>query len=148
MIGDCMDENEIVALFRVIRSKRDRAVFKLLYFVGVSLTEVTRLRLADWNDSDYVRCPRVTVNRGRFGFWEHNLRRPSVANAVRTWIKIRGRAPGPLFTSRFSWSKKITRQQIADLFRAYGEEAGLPADRANLQSFQCSGAYERMRDWR
>ncbi len=146
MISDWLGENEIDALFRVIKSKRDRAIFKLLYF-GLGLNEITRLRLADWNDSDYLRCPRVTVNRGRFGLWDHDLGWPPVANAVRSWIKIRGRAPGPLFTSRFSWSKKITRQQIVDLFRAYGEEVGL-TEKADLRSFQRSGTYERLKDWR
>ncbi len=146
MTGDWLDKREIDALFRVIKSKRDRAIFKLLYF-GLNLDEITRLRLADWNDSDYLRCPRVTVDRGRFGLWGHDLDRTPVATSVRSWIKIRGRAPGPLFTSRFSGSKKITRQQIVDLFRAYGEEAGLPTE-ADLRSFQRSGTFERLRDWR
>ena len=60
-----MDKREIDALFRAVKSKRDRAIFRLLYF-GLGLDEITRLRLADWNDSEYLGCPRVTVDRGRF----------------------------------------------------------------------------------
>ncbi len=89
MIGRVLDASETDALWHVIRSPRDRAIFKLCYFFGLSLSEITRLRLADWNDSDYLRVPQITVNRGRFGFWEHDLDRPPVANAVRLWIKIR-----------------------------------------------------------
>jgi hypothetical protein len=156
-----MNRREIAALFRVIRSPRDRAIFRLLRFFPWGLTEITRLQLADWDDN--LPFPRITVPWARrFRESEFDLRprhdRPcqarTVANAVRTWLKIRGPKPGPLFTGDAAGGR-IKRQQVTDLFESYAAESGIPAHKATLQSIRNLGDYERMeeaawrlRDWK
>jgi integrase len=156
---------EIKSLFRVIKSPRDRAIFRLLHFFPWGLTEITRLQLANWDDGPDLRFPRITVPWARrFWTWEFDLRprhthprqAQAVANAIRAWLRIRGRTPGPLFTSNHGAAGgRMKRTQIIDLLLSYAEEAGLPPDKATLQNIRSLGDFERMeeatwrmRDWR
>ena len=149
-----LDRNLLKKLFRVIKAPRDRAIFWLLYFFPLSPTDITRLRLADWKDAIELRFSRITVRRAsRFGSAEFDLQprraQPyqarAVANAMRAWIRIRGRAHGWLFTSRFSGGTggRITRQQIMRLLGSYIEESGLSPDKTNLETIQRLGAFDR-----
>jgi integrase len=159
--------DEIKALCRVIKAPRDRAIVMLLYFCPWDLREITGLRLRDWNDVPDVLFPRITVPWTRPSWrvlgprtdrtaFDLRSRRTNpdlarkVANAVRAWLRIRGRSPGPLFTSRFGAGGRIGRKQIMDLLRSYAEEAGLPSPEAILQNIQRLGHLERMEEvyWR
>jgi integrase len=154
----CLDRREIAALFRVIRSPRDRAIFRLLHFFPWGLTEITRLRMADWDDD--LPFPRIRIPWARpFRESAFDLRprheRPgyakTVANAVRAWLRIRGRAHGPLFTSDFGVrGGRIKRKQITDLLQSYAEEAGLPSHKATLLNIRLLGDCERRNEaaWR
>ena len=47
-----LSEQQIEALFRVIKSPRDRAMFRLMYHRGLRASEPGLLDLGDWHDED------------------------------------------------------------------------------------------------
>ena len=51
----------------------------------------------------------------------------AAADAIRRWVKKRGVAPGPLFTSRHK--SRIGRTMLHYLMKRYCKEAGIPARR-------------------
>ncbi len=122
---DYLQEREIDALFRVIASVRDRAIFRVAYHAGLRASEVGMLQMRDYQ-------PKATVNgmdrlfthrlKGSHS-GDHHLAREE-AKALRAWLKIRGSHPGPIFCS--NRGRPISRKMLDVLMKRYGELAGLP----------------------
>src|SRR5262249_9882397 len=110
--------SEVDALFRVIKAPRDRAIFRLMYHRGLRASEPAKLQMNDWNDRDGM----LYVRRGKNSM-ERDYRLTAVeVNALRAWLRIRGRGPGPLFASQKgarSGGLGIHRNQLDRLFRSY-----------------------------
>jgi len=114
-------------LFRVTRaSERDEAAFRVAYCKGLRASEVGRLQMSDYDD----RSGRLRVTRGKgsFGgeFPMHDLER----RALKKWLRLRGPAPGPIFSSRNH--RPISRRRLDQLMKLYCRLAGIPGELAHF----------------
>jgi integrase len=126
---------EIESFFRVTKLPRDRALFSLMLFQGIKGGEIGMLRLSDWNDEDEF----LFVRRGKNGVSGTCCLRSQSLRALRAWLRLRGRRPGPLFPGRQSRSGAgISRNQIDRLFREYCAAARIPREKAHLQVLRTS----------
>jgi len=125
---------EIAALFRVIKSRRDLAIFRICYHRGLRAHEVGLIQLSDWKPRDgllYIRRGKGSISR------DHKLV-DEESRALRTYIRLeRGTSPGPLFPSR-QGSKGISRYRLDDLIKHYCQLAGIRAEKAHMHALKHS----------
>lgn len=146
-----MTDKEIARLFEVIKSKRDRAIFRLCYHRGLRSSEVQLLTVADFRDRDgvlYVRRLKGSVPR------EHSLTEVEL-RCLRAWLKDRGMNPGPIFPSR-QGRKGISRYRLDQLMKEYCRLAGIPQEKAHMHVLKHScgthlaengATAEEIQDW-
>lgn len=114
-----LDREQTARFFSVISDSRDRALFATIYHYGLRVSEATMLRL---EDVDLVRR-RIFVHRLKGG---HSGERPlfkSTARVLRKYLEVRQPTAPALFTGR---QGDLDRRRIEQLFKRYGQEAGLP----------------------
>ena len=131
-----LTQAEIADLFSVIRSPRDRAIFRLVYHRGLRSGEVGLLQLSDWNERDgklFVRREKGSESK-EYRLVTHE------ATPLRAWIKLRGRGPGPLFPSRQkrAGGLGIHRNQLFRLFRGYCAAAGIRPEKQHMHALKHS----------
>jgi integrase len=135
-----LETEEIARLFSVIKSKRDRAIFRLAYHRGLRAHEVGLLQLSDFRDRDgvlFVRRGKGSISR------EHSLCDEEL-RSLRSWLKERGTYPGPLFRSRqrnYDENGReigITRIRLDQLMKKYCKLAGISKDKAHMHSLKHS----------
>lgn len=124
------------ALFKVITSVRDTAIFRVVYQRGLRSGEVGMLKLSDWNEKEgklFVRREKGSESR------EYTLF-PLEARTLRAWLKLRGREPGPLFPSRQkrAGGLGIHRNQLFRLFRKYCKLAGIRPEKQHMHVWRHS----------
>jgi type 1 fimbriae regulatory protein FimB len=152
-----LDENmylqpeETRAFFEAVESRRDRAIFRVLYHYGLRAHEVGVLQISDYKDRDgmlYIRRGKGSVSR------DHRLI-PEALKALRSYIKFdRGTQPGPLFQSRKNHTARIPRSvqeldlaarrgrlgisrfMIFRLMRQYCKAAGIPPEKAHPHAWK------------
>lgn len=127
-----LEQSEITRLFRVIESKRDRAIFRLVYHRGLRAHEVGVLQLADFRQRDgvlFVRRGKGSISR------EHSLVREELL-VLRAWLKERGSERGPLFPSRQGGG--ISRFRLDKLMKRYCRAAGIRAEKAHMHALKHS----------
>lgn len=134
---------EICALFAVITSVRDQAIFRTIYHRGLRASEVQLLQLADYRPSE----GRLFVHRikgsksGEYPLVDVERR------ALDAWLTIRGTAQGPLFPSKKR--QGISRWQLDELMKRYCSLAGIAGDKAHCHSLKHSSGthyHERVGD--
>lgn len=128
-----LQPEEIAALFRAIATKRDRAIFRLVYHRGLRAHEVGLLQYADYRERDgvlYVRRGKGSISR------EHSLIREELL-ALRAWIKERGTFPGPMFPSR-QGRGGITRGRLDQLMKEHCRAAGIRPEKAHMHALKHS----------
>ena len=129
-----LQPEEIRALFSHIESRRDRAIFRIVYHHGLRAHEVGLLLLSDYRDRDgmlYIRRGKGSVSR------EHKLI-PEELKALRQYLKLdRGGMPGPMFLSR-QGRFGITRFMIFRLMRQYCAAAGIRKEKAHPHALKHS----------
>jgi integrase len=132
-----LQEDEKEALFRAIKSPRDKAIFRLAYQRGLRASEISLLQMADYNDKRgilYVHRLKGSDSR------EYRLF-PQEVTALRAWLKIRGTKPGPLFPSQMGpriGSRGITRTRLDQLIKKYAEIAGIREAKAHMHALRHS----------
>ena len=129
-----LSPEETEAFFRVIPSsnKRDTAIFRLIYHRGLRASEVATLQMSDWSDE----TERLQVRRKK-GSISAPFRVTAIeARVLRSWIRERGTAAGPLFPSRKH--SPISRYQIFRLMQDYCRRANIPAERSHPHCFKHS----------
>jgi integrase len=127
-----LKEEEIDALFRAITDKRDTALFRLAYHRGLRASEVGLLQLSDYRKE----VGRLFVRRLK-GSDSAEFRLTAVEqSSLRAWIRERGPAPGPLFTSRNH--RAIGRRMLDVLVKEYAKAAGIPRERAHFHALKHS----------
>lgn len=127
------EPEELGRLFAAIKSKRDRAIFRLVYHRGLRAHEVGLLQLADFRDRDgvlFVRRGKGSISR-EYRLVDEELR------CLRAWIKVRGTQPGPLFPSR-QGTKGITRKRLDQLIKHYCALAGIRPEKAHMHALKHS----------
>jgi type 1 fimbriae regulatory protein FimB len=128
-----LDPEEIAAFFRVVTSKRDRAIFRLVYHRGLRAHEIGLIQYADWRDRDavlFVRRGKGSISR------EHKLIREELL-ALRAWVKERGTVAGPMFPSR-QGRKGITRTRLDQIMKRYCAAAHIRSDKAHMHAWKHS----------
>lgn len=117
-----LKQEELQALWKVIDSKRDLALFQVAYFYGLRASELGRLNMSDLAKSR-VGAWRLRVRRGK-GSDDGEFAVPELLQrSLRAYLRERGEAPGPLFPSQRG--EGIERTQVWRLFRHYCELAGI-----------------------
>jgi integrase len=90
------------------------------------------LDFKDFNpDKQRIRFRRLKGSIG--GEWPLH---PREVTALRTWVKVRGKNPGPLFPSRNN--RAIGRFQVLHLMKAYCALAGIAPDKAHTHALKHS----------
>lgn len=128
-----LEEKEILAFFRVISSKRDRAIFRLIYHHGLRAHEPGKLQLADFRERDHV----LYIYRGKGSISRQHQLVDSAFKALKAYLHDdRGSAPGPLFPSR--QNGPITRGRLDQLMKEYCAAAGIRREKAHLHALKHS----------
>lgn len=129
--------NEIDALFKVIKSVRDRAMFRVVYHRGLRASEVGRLTRADFNLTE-GRSPIASlyVTRLKGSISSTYTLTTEETTALRAWLRIRGMQAGPLFPSRNH--RPIGRRRLDELMKEYCALAGIPSDKAHMHALKHS----------
>jgi integrase len=127
-----MTEEEITRLFAVIKSPRDYAMFRVAYHRGLRASELGKLQVSDYRaKEERLQVRRLKGSRsGEFHLTNKEMK------ALRSWLKIRGDKPGPLFPSRRG--KGISQQMLDVLMKRYGDRAGIPAEKRHMHSLKHS----------
>lgn len=128
-----LQPEEIAALFAVIKSKRDRAIFRLVYHRGLRAHEVALLQASDFRDRDTM----LYVRRGKGSVSQNYRLIDEEARVLRAYLKERGTAPGPMFPSR-QGRKGITRFRLDQLMKEYCEAAGIRKEKAHMHALKHS----------
>ena len=128
-----MEERELNAFFSVIKSKRDKAIFRIMYHHGLRAHEIGLIQVSDYEERDcilYIRRGKGSVSR------QHALIDNEV-KPLRAWLKERGTTPGFLFPSR-QGSKGISRRRLDQLMKIYCRLARIPAVKAHCHALKHS----------
>jgi integrase len=134
---------EVKALFKVInskrgdRAKRDRAIVSLLANRGLRAGEIELLKLSDLSGGDRL----LSIHRKKQSLSQADCRLlPAEIRALRSWLKVRGKKPGPLFPSRQHRPRGlgINRSQVFRMLRAYAKEAGIDSPKATPRALRHS----------
>src|ERR1022692_1305918 len=92
-----LQPEEIRDLFDCIESRRDRAIFRIVYPHGLRAHEVGLLQMGNYSD----RYGTLFIHRGKGSISREHRLIPEEVRAIRAYIKFeRGSRPGPLFPSR------------------------------------------------
>src|SRR5579884_2282724 len=121
-----LTKEEVKGLFRVIKSPRDAAIFRIAYWRGLRASEIGMLRLSAFNRE----AGRLQLDRLKNSLGGDYLLNPDEVKALKAWIRKRGTNSGALFCSNRGCG--ISRQQLDKLIRHYGALAGIPEDKRHF----------------
>ena len=125
-------EAEIERFFKVIKSTRDRAIFRIMYHRGLRAAEVGMIQLSDYlAKDDRLIFKRLKGSAGG----EYHLSKSEV-KALKDWIRERGSEPGTLFPSRKG--TPISQQMLDVLMKKYGAAAAIPEDKRHCHALKHS----------
>jgi integrase/recombinase XerD len=129
-----LEQHEIQRFFAAIESRRDRAIFRVMYHHGLRAHEISLVEFSDFRDRDgilYIRRGKGSISR------EHSLVDEEL-RCLRSYIKHeRGTAPGVMFPSR-QGSRGITRQRLDQLMKRYCQLAGIRPEKAHMHALKHS----------
>jgi site-specific recombinase XerD len=129
-----LEKHEIDRLFAVIKDKRDRAIFRVVYHRGLRAHEVGIHLLSDFNQRDGI----LYVRRGKGSISCQQRLCDEELKALRSYIReVRGTDPGPLFPSR-QGSRGIARRRLDQLMKEYCAQAGIGSDKAHMHALKHS----------
>jgi integrase len=130
-----LTEEELKRLLSVIKSVRDRAIFTVCYWRGLRASEVGHIPLSAWRQT----ARRIYIERGKGSLAGEFPLSPAEHRAISAWVKLRGKEPGPLFSSRQSGARHgVTRWMLHLLMREYGSAAGIPAHLQHMHALKHS----------
>jgi len=123
-----LTQDELRLLFKVIRSKRDRAIFLVAYRHGLRASEIGLLQRADVD----VKQGRISIHRLKGSISAVYPMQPDVLKAIRSYLRTRTDESPYLFIS--NRNIPISRDMLHHLMQTYGEVAGLPKEK---RKFHC-----------
>lgn len=130
-----LTQEEMKRLFNAIQrggSKRDRAMFKVIYDYSLRASEVGLLRV---EDVDLSRR-KIMVRRLKSGLDGEKLIKSDTARILTAYLEERDDFYLALFPSRRK--RPISRQQLDFLFRRYARKAKLPEDKRHVHTLRHS----------
>jgi integrase/recombinase XerD len=123
-----LTQDELRLLFKVIHSKRDKAIFLLAYRHGLRASEIGLLQRADVD----VKQGRISIHRLKGSISGVYPMQPDVLKAIRSYLRTRDDESPYLFIS--NRNVPIGRFMLWELMQQYGEAAGLPIEK---RKFHC-----------
>jgi integrase len=121
-----LTQDEVRRLLGVIASKRDAAIFLLAYRHGLRASEVGLLHVQDLD----VTQQRLRLHRLKNPISGVHPLRPDEAKAIKASLRQRPYDSPTLFTSKRR--DPISRRQLDNLMKDYGERADLPASKRHF----------------
>jgi type 1 fimbriae regulatory protein FimB len=118
-----LTQDELRSLFKVIRSKRDHAIFLVAYRHGLRASEIGLLQKADVD----MKQGRLSVHRLKGSLSAVYPMQPDVMKAVRSYLRTRDDESPYLFLS--NRNVPISRYMLHHLMQTYGKAAGLPPEK-------------------
>jgi len=116
-----LQKDQIERLFSSIKDRRDRALFAVIYYYGLRVSEATLMKL---EDIDFTRG-RIYIRRVKGGIGGERPLFKVVAKALRAYLKARCPSGDALFTGR---QGSLSKKRIQQLFKRYAKDAGLGAE--------------------
>ena len=123
-----LTQDEVRQLFKVIRSKRDKAIFMVAYRHGLRASEIGLLQRADVD----VKQGRISIQRLKGSLSSVYPMQPDTLNVIRSYLRTRADESPYLFVS--NRNVPISRFMLHHLMQTYGELAGLPEEK---RKFHC-----------
>src|SRR5215467_13293368 len=123
-----LTQDELRQLFKVIRSKRDKAIFLVAYRHGLRASEIGLLQRADVD----AKQKRISIHRLKGSISGLYPMQPNVLKAIRSYLRPREDESPYLFLSKRS--VPISRYMLHHLMQTYGELAELPVEK---RKFHC-----------
>ena len=123
-----LTQDELRQLFKVIRSKRDKAIFLTAYRHGLRASEIGLLQRADVD----VKQGRISIHRLKRSISGLYPMQPDVLKAIRSYLRTRDDESPYLFLSKRH--VPISRYMLHHLMQTYGKLAGLPMEK---RKFHC-----------
>ena len=123
-----LTQDELRQLFKVIRSKRDKANFLVAYRHGLRASEIGLLQRADMD----VKQGRISIHRLKGSISGVYPLQPDVLKAIRSYLRTRTDESSYLFVS--NRGVPISRYMLHHLMQTYVEVAGLPSEK---RKFHC-----------
>ena len=123
-----LTQDELRRLLKVIRSKRDKAIFLVAYRHGLRASEIGLLQRADVD----TKQGRMSIQRLKNSISGVYPMQPDVLKAVRSYVRTRKDESPYLFVS--NRHVPISRYMLHHLMQTYGEAAGLPPEK---RKFHC-----------
>lgn len=122
------------AFMAVVKSPRDKAIFRLLYHHGLRASEPALLDLSDYRRGNSMDADMLRIRRLKGSIGGDTRLVSACAAAIRAWLKVRGNAPGPLFISRKH--RPLGRQRIWVLMQRYCALARIPREKAHPHAWK------------
>lgn len=115
-------------------SIRDYAILLTAYTHALRISEVGMLEMENFKEAEN----RIYVKRLKEGYNNWYVMSDEVRKAIRRWVVLRGKEPGPLFLSRMHKSTKagIGKRQLDTLFKLYAIKGGLPENHHNFHTLR------------
>ena len=123
-----LTQDELRQLFKVIHSKRDKAIFLVTYRHGLRASEIGLLQRADVD----VKQGRVSIHRLKGSISGVYPMQPDVLKAIRSYLRTRDDESPYLFLS--NRHVPIGRFMLWELMQQYGRAAGIPEEK---RKFHC-----------
>jgi site-specific recombinase XerD len=123
-----LTQDELRRLFKVMKSKRDRAIFLVAYRHGLRASEIGLLQRADVD----AKQGRISIHRLKGSLSAVYPMQPDVVKAIRSYLRTRADESPYLFLS--NRNVPISRYMLHHLMQTYGEMAGLPVEK---RKFHC-----------
>jgi site-specific recombinase XerD len=123
-----LTQDELRRLFKVIGSKRDRAIFLVAYQHGLRASEIGLLQRADVD----TKQGSVSIHRLKGSISGVYPMQPDVLKAIRSYLRTREDESLYLFLS--NRQVPISRYTLHHLMQTYREVAGLPMEK---RKFHC-----------
>jgi site-specific recombinase XerD len=123
-----LTQDELRQLFKVIRLKRDKAIFLTAYRHGLRASEIGLLQRADVD----AKQGRISIHRLKGSLSAVYPMQPDVLKAIRSYLRTRADESPYLFLS--NRQVPISRHMLHHLMQTYGKMAGLPIEK---QKFHC-----------
>ena len=133
-----LTQKELSSLFQIVKksSSRDYALILISFYHGLRISEVGMLQLSDYDEEGQ----RIKLHRAKGGFGFQYKLADECVSALKKWILIRGKEPGPLFPSRRSKLQEgelgIAKRTLHGLFVEYCKLAKIPEDKWHFHTLR------------
>lgn len=113
---------------------RDYAILLTAYNHALRISEVGMITMDDFKEAEN----RLYVKRVKEGYNNWYVMADDVRKAIKRWLVLRGKEPGPLFVSRMykSTQSGIGKRQLDTIFKQYAEKGGLPEKHHNFHTLR------------